>query len=112
MSMSCRTALGVSPSPQAFSRGYRFFSTSSTSTPRFASQNAAEAPPGPPPTTSTWGEVDMRAGYRRPAGSAPGFCRNESALGFGGVDVEATELHPFIERHLCDLLLRQLAPET
>ena len=53
MSCSWRTARGVSPSPQVFSRGKRFFSTTSTRRPRAASQNAAAAPDGPAPTTNT-----------------------------------------------------------
>src|SRR5438552_15787983 len=53
MSSSCLTARGVSPSPHVFSRGKRFFSTSSTSWPASANQYAHAAPEGPAPTTST-----------------------------------------------------------
>jgi hypothetical protein len=38
MSSSWRTARGVNPSPQVFSLGYRFFSTTTTSWPASASQ--------------------------------------------------------------------------
>ena len=48
MSSSWRTARGVSPSPQVFSRGKRFFSTTSTRWPASASQYPVAAPAGPP----------------------------------------------------------------
>src|SRR5580700_8368828 len=53
MSASWRTARGVSPSPQVFSRGNSFFSTNTTSHPASASQYPHEAPAGPAPTTTT-----------------------------------------------------------
>src|SRR5919199_4434659 len=53
MSSSWRTARGVSPSPQVFSRGNCFFSTTITSWPASANQCAHADPAGPPPTTRT-----------------------------------------------------------
>src|SRR5580692_6645307 len=53
MSANWRTARGVSPSPQVFSRGNSFFSTTTTSHPASASQYPHEAPAGPAPTTTT-----------------------------------------------------------
>ncbi len=52
MSSNWRTARGVRPSPHVFSRGNRFFSTTSTRWPARASQYPVAAPDGPPPTTS------------------------------------------------------------
>ncbi|SBT63136.1 geranylgeranyl reductase family [Micromonospora sediminicola] len=51
--ISCRTARGVSPSPQTFSRGNSVFSSSSTRTPCRARWYAVADPPGPAPTTMT-----------------------------------------------------------
>ena len=53
MSTSVLTARGVSPSPQTFSRGNAVFSSSSTSSPAWASACAVAEPPGPAPTTMT-----------------------------------------------------------
>ncbi len=53
IAISDRTARGVSPSPQTFSRGNSVFSSSSTRRPWRARWNAAEEPPGPAPTTMT-----------------------------------------------------------
>src|SRR6476659_7328391 len=50
---SDRTARGVSPSPQTFSRGNEVFSSSSTSWPARARWCAVAEPPGPAPTTMT-----------------------------------------------------------
>src|SRR3954452_6147928 len=50
---SDRTARGVSPSPQTFSRGNEVFSSSSTSWPARARWCAVAEPPGPAPTTIT-----------------------------------------------------------
>src|SRR4249919_3049564 len=67
MSMSCRTARGVSASPHVFSRGNVLRSTTHTSWPASASQYAVAAPAGPPPTirTSCMGLVTMGSGTRQ-----------------------------------------------
>ena len=50
---SWRTARGVNPSPQTFSRGNSVFSSNNTDRPCRARWYAADEPPGPAPTTTT-----------------------------------------------------------
>src|SRR5688572_29933058 len=103
MSMSWRIARGVRPSPQVLLRGNSFRSTRVTSCPSRPSQWAADAPAGPPPTTSTDGDA-TREGYPPPRGwgesigSADGVCAvalppmERETLDWAGYGVAAREL--------------------
>src|SRR5450759_5976910 len=84
-SSSWRTARGVSPSPHVLSRGNCLRSTTRTRWPASASQHAAAAPEGPPPTTNTsYRSRTPIADHRAIAG---GWAHHRSAARYAGSTV-------------------------